>query len=175
MDEQCHRDQVQALFVREASRIRGFIIGLMPDLTAADDVFQEVFLTVSRKTDDFVLGSDFQAWVRAIARLKVLEACRARRYSLPMLEPDVIDLVAAAAPPHDADLWERRQLALGRCLDHIAPQARRITELRYVQNLLPDQVAERLSWTTNAVNVALSRVRKHLRECIQQRIAVSEA
>ena len=68
--------EVQRLFLRNAGLLRGFILGLLPDHHLAEDVFQDVFLTAAAKADDFRDGSNFLAWVRAIARLKVLEHCR---------------------------------------------------------------------------------------------------
>ena len=41
----------------------------------------------------------------------------------------------------------------------------------FVLGLLPPQIAARLSWTVDAVHVALARVRKFLRECVQRKVA----
>ena len=46
-------EHVSALFVQFSSEIRGFILALLPDMIRADDVFQETFLTVTRKAADF--------------------------------------------------------------------------------------------------------------------------
>jgi RNA polymerase sigma-70 factor (ECF subfamily) len=174
MDTPPSVDQVQALFVRDSARIRGFINGLLPDFAQADDVFQEVFLTITRKAGDFAPGSDFQAWVRAIARFKVLEACRDRRKAISMLQPDVLELLANDAPT-DNDDRRLRNRALIRCLDSVAPRAREIIELRYLHDLPPESIADRVSWSLNAVHVSLSRVRKFLRTCVQQRTIGNEA
>ena len=166
--------EVQRLFLRHAGLLRGFILGLMPDHNLSDDVFQDVFLTVAAKADDFREDSNFLAWVRAIARLKVLEHCRKQKAGPHLLDPRALEAVIAAAGDID-DHWAPRREALAHCLKRLSPRAREILELRYSEAFLPPQrIAERLSWSIGAVHVALSRARKFLPECTQRRLAVRE-
>jgi RNA polymerase sigma-70 factor, ECF subfamily len=166
--------EVQRLFLRNAGLLRGFILGLLPDHNQAEDVFQDVFLTAAAKADDFRDGSNFPAWVRAIARLKVLEHCR-RQKALPhLLDPAALEAVIAAAADLD-DAWAPRREALAYCIKRLSPRAREILELRYSDEFLPPRrIAERLRWSLGAVHVALSRARKFLQECTQRRLAWRE-
>ena len=63
---------VQKLFLQHAAALRGFIFGLLPDRDAGSDVFQEVFLIATRRAADFHSDGNFLAWVRGIARHKIL-------------------------------------------------------------------------------------------------------
>lgn len=156
-------EQVHLLFLGHAEAIRGYITGLAGgDMALADDIFQEVFLVASRRAGDFRIGGDFSAWARGIARFKVLEVLRQRSRGIGFAE-DVVDLLAAEAPADDD--WRVHQRALQDCLGRLAPRARELTELRYVEQLAPTAIAARVSWTVNAVNVALSRIRRQLRDC----------
>jgi RNA polymerase sigma-70 factor (ECF subfamily) len=167
-------EEVQRLFLRHAGVLRGFILGLLPDHNRAEDVFQEVFLTVSRKAGEFTPGSNFLAWARSVARLKVLEACRASRSGPHPLDPDTLEALAGSAEELD-DSWGARREALARCLGQLAPRAREILEMRYSDEFLPPpEIASRLSWTVGAVHVALSRARKFLQECTRRRMAITE-
>src|SRR5436309_2001473 len=123
-------EEVQRLFLRHAGVLRGFILGLLPDHNRAEDVFQEVFLMVTRKAGEFVSGTNFLAWARSIARLKVLEACRASRNTPHPLDPDALEALIESAEDLD-DSWAGRREALAKCLDQLAPRAREILELRY--------------------------------------------
>ncbi|HTL52199.1 MAG TPA: sigma-70 family RNA polymerase sigma factor [Planctomycetota bacterium] len=174
MEPSSHREEVQRLFLRHSSLLRGFILGLLPNFDAADEVLQEVFLTVTNKAADFKLGTDFLAWARAIARMKVLEQCRKMKSPILTLGPEALEAVVATAPELD-DTWELRRKALAGCMEQIAPRARELIELRYTSQLLPPEIAARLSWSVGAVHVALARARKFLRECAQRRLALSEA
>jgi RNA polymerase sigma-70 factor (ECF subfamily) len=164
-------EEVQRLFLRHAGLLRGFILGLLPDHNRAEDVFQEVFLTVTRKADDFRPGSNFLAWARSIARLKVLEQCRSSQGGPRLLEPEALDAVVAVAE-EGGDDWAERREALARCVEQLAPRAREILELRYSEDFLPPpEIAARLCWSVNAVHVALSRARKFLQECTRRRLS----
>ncbi len=162
------------MFLRHAGILRGFILGLLPDHDRSEDVFQELFLTITRKAEDYRPGTNFLAWARAIARLKVLEQYRSTQAGPHLLDPDALDAVIASAEELD-DSWADRRAALAQCLDQLAPRAREILELRYCEDCLPPpEIASRLSWTVNAVNVALSRARKFLQECTRRRMATKE-
>lgn len=168
-------EAVQGLFLRHAAALRGFIMGLLGDREAVNDVFQDVFLTVTRKADQFQPDGNFLAWARGIARNKVLEHFRANRRMPRPFDDDLIDLLAASAG-HQDDLWEERQAALSVCVEQLAPRARQILDLRYADRpASPTEIAERLSWTVNAVHVALSRARKFLQECTRRRLAEMES
>ncbi|MGL4554876.1 MAG: sigma-70 family RNA polymerase sigma factor [Gemmataceae bacterium] len=167
-------EEVQRLFLRHAGLLRGLILGLLPDRDRAEDVFQELFLTVTRKADDFQSGTNFLAWARSIARLKVLEAFRGRKAGPSLLEPEALDAVLAVADETE-DEWEGRREALALCLAQLAPRAREIVELRYSEDHLPPPaIADRLRWSVNAVHVALSRARKFLQECTRRRLALED-
>jgi RNA polymerase sigma-70 factor (ECF subfamily) len=162
--------EVQRLFLRHCSILRGFIVGLLGDFETADDVLHEVFLTATEKAGEFVPGSNYLAWVRAIARLKVLEHLRGRRRWPGYFPPEIVELLADDAPRAEAGLAARRAV-LASCLEEVSGRARDLLELRYVDGLLPARIAEQVNWSVGAVNVALSRARRFLRDCAERRIA----
>jgi RNA polymerase sigma-70 factor (ECF subfamily) len=165
-------EEVQRQFLGQAGVLRGFILGLLPDPNRAEDVFQELFLTVTRKAEDFRPGSNFLAWARSIARLKVLEQVRASKDGPRLLGPEALEALMASAAQAEAN-WDDRREALARCIEQLAPRAREILELRYSEaHLPPPAIAEKLSWSVNAVHVALSRARKFLQECTRRRLSL---
>lgn len=160
---------IETLFLRHAVSLRGYLLGLLADRAAADDVFQEVFLTVVRRGGDFRRDGDFPAWARGIARNKVREYYRQRKRAFPFDE-QLLELLAEAAEQvqESTSQLDRQRDALSRCLDRLAPRARQIVDLRYAEKpLSPPEIAERLAWTTSAVHVALSKARAFLRDCTQ--------
>lgn len=166
------RENVQRLFMRNASVIRGFILSLLPVRELVDDVFHDVFLVVVDKADSFEPGTDFLAWVYVISRHKVMHAMtklRGKRTSV--LAPEVMEALIADAPTEAFN--EDTVDALKRCVDSLAPAARRMVQLRYEEALKPAQIAERLDIGTNSIYVTLSRARTLLRQCIKQRLATA--
>jgi RNA polymerase sigma-70 factor, ECF subfamily len=166
-----HVQEVQKLFLSHADVLRGFIRALVPRQEVAEDIFQELFLTLTAKASDFQLGTQFLAWARTIARLKVLEQYRNLKRTVPLLSPEVINVLSDAAPELDPLVMPRYE-ALQNCLKQVAPRARELVTLRYADPpLTPQQIARRLSWSANAVRVALARARKFLLECVERRLA----
>ena len=166
-----HLREVQRLFLQHSDRLRGFILGLLPDRAAADDVFQDVFLTITGKAAEFQSGTNFLAWGRAIARLKVLEYRQRRFPAAGQLAAEAWGLMAQMAHETD-DSWDTRREALRQCLGELAPRAREVVQLRYsAERLNLEEVARRMSWTVGSVKVALSRAKDVLWDCVQRRLA----
>lgn len=161
---------VQSLLLRHSELLKGFIYTLIGRHADTDDVFQEVFLTATAKAADFTPGTDFLAWARAIARFKVLRLLadgKRRCY----LDPEVIELLAdehEVATTTDSQDWERERTALRHCLTKIGPAGRSMLELRYMEGLAPQQIAQRLHRSVNGVSVALAKVRAAVRRCVER-------
>jgi RNA polymerase sigma-70 factor, ECF subfamily len=161
---------VQGLFLQYHLVLRSFVYGLVPDFTEAQDVLQETFLTVTAKAHEFTPGSDFVSWACTIARFKILESLRRRKLKI-LSEAAVQSLCAAATNlQHDPRLE-----FVGRCVEELAPQARRIVGLRYEGAHNPTEIAGIIGWTVRAVSVALSRARRALRDCINRKLATEAA
>ena len=157
--------RVQQLFVKHQLGVRAFILSLNPDFTEAEDLVQEVFLVVTRKAQEFQEGTNFFAWVCTIARFKLLEAMR-RRARAQDLSEEVIEALCAVNPEEHFE--DSRVTALQHCLEKLAPKARQMMHLRYYAEHSPAEIARVVSWTPNAVRVALSRARSVLQQCLEQ-------
>src|ERR1700689_3160820 len=70
---------MQVLFARHHVRIYRYILRLMRDEMAAEDVISEVFLDVWRQANRFEGRSAVSTWLIAIARFKALSVLRKRR------------------------------------------------------------------------------------------------
>ncbi len=164
-----HVRQVQSLFVANSNVLRGFIQGLLPDPHDAEDVFQEVFLTVTDKAEMFRLDTQFVPWACAIAKFKVLERIRKRGLEKATLSPETIDALTASVPQEPPD--EPTLRVLGNCMDRLAPMARRILDLRYSDCQQPRQIAQLLGQQPESIYVTLARARSFLRRCMQKVLA----
>ena len=156
-------EEVQLLFVRNENAIRAFIRALQPSLSDADDVLQETFLTVSRKASSFEIGTNFTAWACGIARLKVLENFRQTKRANVLSEKAIIALTEDAPSPESL---KQREQALEKCIAKLPAKLRDLLWRRYSRRQSSDDMAEALGMTSNAVRVALSKVRVGLRDCI---------
>jgi RNA polymerase sigma-70 factor (ECF subfamily) len=159
--------RVQQLFVKHQLSLRAFILSLEPNFTDAEDLLQEVFLVITRKANEFQEGTNFFAWACTIARYKLLELMRRRARSQALSE-EVVEALCAVEPEHAFD--DSRVALLQQCLEQLAPKARQMMYLRYYGEHSPAQIARLVSWTPNAVRVALSRARAVLQECLERRL-----
>ncbi len=164
---------VQRLFVQHIVPLRGFLLGLTADFHRVDDLVQETFLTALQKAGDFREGTNFRAWIFSIARFRLLASFRDAGREPLVFDPDLIEMLAEAAPEFSAN--DQRSRHLPACMDRLAPQARRAMALAYQHGHPPREIAPLMGWTANAVKVALSRARTVLRECIERRLAAEGA
>jgi RNA polymerase sigma factor (sigma-70 family) len=87
------------------------------------------------------------------------------------LDGEVLDQVLAQAAherlEREDDAVPERELAtLRRCLDELAPEARRLIDERYVADKPVNEIARLLQRTSNWVAVSLFRIRKTLHLCL---------
>ncbi len=101
----------------------------------------------------------------------MLEALRRPGNGEVALDADVIEALCAT----EMEEWqpEEELRPLSQCTAELAPQARRVIELRYEQAHRPMEIAQRMGWTVSAVHVALARARVALRECVEQKLKQS--
>ena len=165
---------VQRLFVRHQSVIQAYVLSIEPNLADAQDIVQETFLTVTRKADTFSAGTNFPAWACTVARYQTLTYQRRRARQTHLLDDDVLDLIAADQVV-DGPHWEEEISVLKGCLSKLAPRARELIWARYHRQTMPEDIADEIGWTANAVRVALSRARTVLRTCLANRLPSGES
>lgn len=152
-------------FVEDRGELLGYLRALVPgDLV--DDVFQETFLVVMRRVGDFEPGRDFPAWVRGIARNIARQVRERHGRTAAPLPDDVVDLIDQAHVQADAEREDRTHLRT--CLDRLGGTQREMLRQRYQVGHSLDRLAELVGRSPGAVQVALSRLRAALQECIER-------
>jgi RNA polymerase sigma-70 factor (ECF subfamily) len=156
-------------FQAERFRLIAYIRALVGDPELTEEIFQEVSVVVLRRIEVFDPTKDLQAWCRGIARNLVLrERDRSRR--LRVFDNDrIVELVDAAFEERGMEDVDDQRFLLRNCLGQLASGSRELLQLRYQAGLSLRAIAERLERTEGAVQVALSRVRKWLADCVKAR------
>jgi len=168
-----HQMQVQQLFVKHQGALKRYTLSLVPDFADADDVLQQVFLTVSEKADDYELETNFMAWARTIARYKIMNHWRRQKSAPEALSEKVLETLVTE-PPEEEPEESYFVRNLEDCLSQLPPTARELVELRYQRELKPGAIADLKNWTPNSVYVALSRARALLRDCLASKPTATE-
>lgn len=120
------------LFARHHVRIFRFVLRLLRDEMAAEDVIGEVFLDVWRQASRFEGRSAVSTWLIAIARFKALSMLRKRR-------DDALDEETAESIEEPSDDPERavakqdKGAKLRACLAALSPEHREVIDLVYYQ------------------------------------------
>ena len=154
---------MQILFARHNVRVFRFLLRLVGDKSAAEDLVSEVFLDVWRQAGRFEGRSEVTTWLLAVARNKALSALRRR-------STEELDEEAAAAIEDPQDNPEvtmgNRQKAeiLLNCLRHLSPAHREVIDLVYYHEKSIDEVAEITGIPQNTVKTRMFYARKQVAE-----------
>ena len=159
--------------------VRTWIVAHCPPGGDPDDVAQRTFIEAFKKIAGYAAGTDFRAWLFAIARYQLMaEQTRLRRTA---------DYHRRYAPHALAEELERRADAaqfagraeqidqLRDCLGGLNPQAREILGQRYREGMALEEISRRSGRSIGALKKYLFTLRAKLHECIARKTATETA
>jgi RNA polymerase sigma-70 factor (ECF subfamily) len=144
-----------------------FIFSIMRDHALSEDVFQEVMAIALEKQGVFRPGTNIGAWLRAIARRRIMKARERVSGRVFLLDAETIDSIEAAHGRLRGEEWSERTRALERCREKLSERAQRLLHFRYGQGLSFGTIAEQIQSTANSIQVTLSKIRSQLRRCVE--------
>lgn len=147
-------------------------MSLLADLSAADDIVQETGATAWVKFDQFKAGTNFNAWVFRIARLKVYEFYRSTLNE--DVNSDLLDQITSQSLNLSHELDEQHE-HLAECLKKLETSDRLLIQLRYGSDKSASDIAEEFNCTKWAIYKMLGPVHDMLFRCIAQRIRLVSA
>jgi RNA polymerase sigma-70 factor, ECF subfamily len=161
------------LWTKAYPTVAAYVSSMVPDFHSAEDLLQQVAVVLVRKFPQYDRGRPFNGWVLGIARYEVLKHYRRRGADRRLFSKDLEDLMEPIAGAYEelAGDLDAQRWALNDCLKHVSGRSRAALEFRYVDDLKPAVLAQRLGLTSGAARALLHRVREILRDCIQGRIA----
>lgn len=164
------------LVVSHQAALHAFVLALLPGHPEADDVVQEVNSSLWKKRDEFQPGSNFKAWMFAIAKFKVMALWRdqSRRKVFNVPEETLHLLMDDTAEVcHGAD--DPRHLALRDCIQQLRPDDRGLILRCYFQDHSMRSVAEDLGRKAENLKGSLHRIRVALRTCVNRKTGMGRA
>jgi RNA polymerase sigma-70 factor (ECF subfamily) len=171
--------EVMTEFVASRHRLFAYIFGFIRNAHDSEDIFQEVWLRFAKAIAEGQDIRDQAKWCRGTARNLVLHYWRDRRNDKVIADPDLLDLVDLAFEEQDAsqaqDHWRARHEALTECIQELPERSRRLLHLKYIEGLSAEGLAARVAQSTSAVLMALSRLRRALRDCALRKLRLREA
>lgn len=160
------KSAMATLVVQYQHWVYNIAYGLLGHHEDAEDVAQDVFLSVWQNINKFQFKSQFSTWLYKIVKNKCLNLIdqRKRRKTEPMEIDDSQPWVPLdnVTPEHEAIQSERTQI-LHNALDRLKESYRTILILRELRELSYEEIAEILNCTLGRVKSRLHEARKALR------------
>ncbi len=166
-------DLLEPLVRRHATGLLTFLTRMIGDHHRAEELFQEVFLTVWLKRRQYEHPRPFRPWLYTIA----LNRCRAV-FRLRTLAPSALgnhEPLSTFRSPEEQVITAEQADHVNRAITHLPPQQRAVVVLRVWQQLPYARIAEIVGCTEGTVRShmhhALATLRTLLEPIIQAQFA----
>lgn len=170
LDKGSINDNVLRHVISEDAVVRAYVYAATRGHRDTDDAIQEVWQVVCRKIGEYDSSRSFRAWVLGITRLQVLKWRQAQARSRLLFDPDVLELLADTAAEELRELDHRSQF-LRDCLSMLPPDGRRLLHRKYADGMTIAAIAGQMKKSVGALEMALVRLRRALRACIEGKMA----
>jgi RNA polymerase sigma-70 factor (ECF subfamily) len=148
------------LYHRYNRRVYAYCIKMVKSRERAEDLYQEIFIRVARKRENFRSGN-FAAWLFAIARNLCLNALRDNVEHVQI--EDVQDSLAA---PVETSEYEMSSDILRRAIDQLPPDLRETLVLRVYNGFSYNEISEITETKLSTVKVRIFRAKQRLHEML---------
>lgn len=171
----------RAVFEQYRDRVYNLALRLLGNPADAEDVSQEVFVTIFRKIGEFRFSSRFYTWLyRIVFNLCVDHRRRATTMLLPTTGGEAGEtLIARVADPlpGPADALgeqEARTRAVERALRRLSEPLRATVVLRYLEDMPYEEIADVLGISLGTVKSRLNRAHQQLEQLLEPRPRLGE-
>ena len=160
------RTAMHTLYARHNVRVYRFVLRMLRDTAAAEDLVSQVFLDVWRTASQFEGRSQVSTWLLSIARFKALTALRQRKHE--DIDQDDVMQIADQADTPEASLDRSRTSAILRaCVAKLSPAHREIVSLVYYHEKSVEEVAQLVGIPASTVKTRMFYARKQLAELLK--------
>ncbi len=162
------RDAFATLYRMTSARLFGVILRMVRDRSEAEDLLQEVFVSVWRRANAFdPARGNAMTWLMTLARNRTIDRLREHR------EASLDDADALVIPSDDptpaalAEASEERQ-RLERCMQRLEPQQRGVVREAFFSGASYSELADRLSVPLGTMKSWIRRSLMQLKVCLEQ-------
>ena len=155
-------------------RLYAYILALLADPVAAEDVLQETNLAATERLAEAAAIADFTAWLFGVARHQVQDHRRRQARERLRFSDSLLELLADEIPAATRDISVRQE-ALRGCLADLPRQQRELILRRYGPGESVQRLAGELQRSVGVISQTLYRIRRALLHCIQGKLAAENA
>jgi RNA polymerase sigma-70 factor (ECF subfamily) len=161
------REAFQRLFLYFGPKIKGLMMRSGSDADTAEDLAQEVMLTLWRKAGLYAPDrGSVSAWVFTIARNVRIDRLR-RQSSRPYEDIDEVQLEAPDANGEEETQMRQRDTLVGQALSELPPEQRRVVELSFIEDMPQAEIATMLDLPLGTVKSRMRLAYAKLRERLE--------
>lgn len=160
------------LFLSYQDDFMAYLYSLTGNRDACMDIFQNAAVAIMEQ-ESLDQIKNFRAWAKEVVRRQALGFLRSeagQRMRCRALSPDLLDAISEVFVRDDSAESNNAD-RMAQCVDRLPVEQKNLIDLRYGKNLSFQQVAEAVESTSGAVQRSISRIRKRLRQCVQQKLA----
>jgi len=173
LDRDVRREEFVRLFQQHERSLYGYILSLVPNVAAADEVSQNTNLLLWEEFGRFDPGTDFRAWARTIAYYQVLTYRKARHRERVQFNSELLEVLADRAAVRCDELAARQSYLID-CLAQLSEFKRQVIQLYCCLGMKVRTVAEKLGRNVTTVEKTLVRTRRTLYDCIEAAVRREE-
>ena len=170
-DQQEHFTQ---LWTQAQSTVACFVHTSIRERGQAEDLLQEIAMTLLRKFADYDTSKAFLPWAMGVAKFAILGSRRDFARSRLIFDEALLERISNTLL-EIAPAQREEEALLDICLTKLAPEARRMVRLRYYDSLDSGEIARVLGKSEVAIRVGLLRIREQLRKCIESQLQLERS
>lgn len=165
---------LESLYRLVASRLMGVAWRVLQDRSLAEDVLQEVFLTVWHQSAPRQPGQNLTlAWLCVITRNRAIDQLRKKKPETPLHWHDseggerFHDAPSETPSPMEHLLAHEDGLRLGHCMGALEAQPRQALQLAYFEGLAHPEIAQRMQRPLGTIKAWTRRSLMRLKACLE--------
>jgi RNA polymerase sigma-70 factor (ECF subfamily) len=163
------RAAFEHLYRDAAPLLLGICLRVLPDRADAEDVLQDVFVTVWRKAAQFD-GARARAltWMGAIARNRAIDRLRAMPH-VPRAPMDAVEDAPDPAPSPAMQAQAREEKArLDACVEELDQRRKQLIRTAFFDNVTYEELAARTGSPIGSIKSWIRRGLQQLRACLER-------
>ncbi|MEO7636865.1 MAG: sigma-70 family RNA polymerase sigma factor [Sphingomicrobium sp.] len=162
------RAALSTLYQRTSPKLFGICARLLGSTADAEDVLQDVYVTVWRKADRFDAAKASPiTWLAVIARNKAIDRLRARRLPTAPLDA-AAEIADDSASAFDLVDQAREQSRVANCLDELDEQPRAMIRAAFLDGATYPELATREAVPLGTMKSWIRRGLLSLRKCLER-------